>query len=180
MTRFGAADGVRGPLADFLSDGGEGGAPASAERMETFLGPLLQALVVDDLGAARRLRDWFLDEWDGGGSLLLLPLDSPGLAGSGTAGGAAWTRALLDGVNLDAADPLSALNGTRPVVGSRGEVVDSRGIIRLGTAGAGEGILARRESLGRLRAELAAAAGAGSMASMAAGFTWSAGWEAAA
>ena len=52
--------------------------PPEAAAVETYLGPLLQALVVDDLATARAVRRWFREEWDGGGSLLLLPLDAPG------------------------------------------------------------------------------------------------------
>jgi len=153
--------GVLAPLADFVRPAGEGAAVAAA--VESFLGALLQALVVEDLAAARALRRWFREEWTEGGSLLLLPLDAPGLrdtlsgAGEGSAWGvgpgAAWVETLLDGVVVLGADEILDGYGPGPRVDASGDVLDARGVVRLGQPAAGEGILARREALARLRGE---------------------------
>jgi chromosome segregation protein len=154
--------GVHGPLADFISTAS---APGSAAAVETVLGPLLHALVVDDLPTARRVRDWFRSEWQGGGSLLILPLDAPSIRdalgavsvpdGIATIGvGSAWAAALLEGAVVATGDPLEAyLPGATRVSGT-GDVVDRQGVVRLTERGEGEGILARRERLATLRAEL--------------------------
>jgi chromosome segregation protein len=151
--------GVLAPLADFVRP--EEGAPSGG--VEIYLGALLQALVVEDIAAARALRRWFREEWTGGGSLLLLPLDAPGVSATPLAGarvgvrgvgpGAAWVEALLaDLLVVDAEDALSGYApGAR--VDALGDVVDARGVVRLGQPVAGEGILARREALAHLRAE---------------------------
>jgi chromosome segregation protein len=157
--------GVRAPLADFVR--ATTADQATATAVESFLGTLLQALVVDDLAAARRVRRWFRDEWDGGGTLLLLPLDAPGVreaiagadaaarlgvAGQGAA--APWVETFLHGlVVVEGEDALEGYSrGAR--VDALGDTVDPRGVIRLGQPVSGEGILARREALARLRNEV--------------------------
>ena len=157
--------GVLAPLADFVRATTADAATASA--VESFLGTLLQALVVKDLAAARRVRRWFREEWDGGGTLLLLPLDAPGVreavqdadaaARLGVAGhGAAspWVQAFLHGlVVVEGEDALEGY-GRGARVDALGDTVDPRGVIRLGQPASGEGILARREALARLRNEV--------------------------
>ncbi len=156
--------GVLGPLADFVRADDADALAASA--VESFLGTLLQAVVVRDLATARAVRRWFRAEWTGGGSLLLLPLDAPGLrdavsggaAGVGGAGeGGRWVDVFLAGLVLvRGEDELDAFPlGAR--VDALGDVVDPRGVIRLGQPATGEGILARREALARLRDERDAA-----------------------
>lgn len=157
--------GVRAPLADFVR--ATTADAVTAQAVESFLGTLLQALVVDDLAAARRVRRWFRDEWDGGGTLLLLPLDAPGVreavkdadaaarlgvAGQGDA--APWVEAFLHGlIVVEGEDALEGYaRGAR--VDGLGDTVDPRGVIRLGQPVSGEGILARREALARLRNEV--------------------------
>jgi chromosome segregation protein len=157
--------GVRAPLADFVR--ATTADAVTAQSVESYLGTLLQALVVDDLAAARRVRRWFRDEWDGGGTLLLLPLDAPGVreavqdadaaarlgvAGQGAA--AAWVETFLHGlVVVEGEDALEGYaRGAR--VDGLGDTVDPRGVIRLGQPVSGEGILARREALARLRNEV--------------------------
>ena len=152
--------GVLAPLADFVRATTADAAAATA--VESFLGTLLQAVVVRDLEAARRVRRWFRDEWKGGGTLLLLPLDAPGvrdalpaashLGVSGTGEGHAWVEVFLDGLVFVAGeDALDGFGGAR--VDALGDTVDARGVIRLGQPLTGEGILARREALARLRDE---------------------------
>ncbi|HEU0013809.1 MAG TPA: AAA family ATPase, partial [Longimicrobium sp.] len=165
MAARGRFPGVLAPLADFVRATTADSATASA--VESFLGTLLQALVVRDLAAARGVRRWFREEWDGGGTLLLLPLDAPGVreavhdadaaarlgvAGQGDA--SAWVETFLHGlVVVDGGDPLAGyVRGAR--VDLSGDTVDPRGVVRLGQPLAGEGILARREALGRLRNEV--------------------------
>jgi chromosome segregation protein len=146
--------GIRGPLADFIADRDAEGRLAA---VELYLGPILQALVVDDLGTVRELRRWFVEEWQGGGSLLLLPLDAPALAGAaGDASG--WVELLLADLHAASDDPLAAHRAGIARVDGDGVIVDARGIVRFVERGAGGGILARREELARLRAERDAAA----------------------
>ena len=157
--------GVLAPLADFVR--ATTADAETARAVESFLGTLLQALVVKDLAAARHVRRWFREEWSGGGTLLLLPLDAPGVTGrakgaaaqhrlgvSGSGAGQAWVDIFLEGLAVaPGADPLEGFgDGSR--VDAYGDTVDARGVIRLGQPAAGEGILARREMLGRLRNEL--------------------------
>jgi chromosome segregation protein len=155
--------GVLAPLADFVR--ATTADAATAQAVESFLGSLLQALVVKDLASARLVRRWFREEWSGGGTLLLLPLDAPGvrdaMAGAsnrlgvaGSGAGQAWADVFLDGlVVLPGEDPLDGFGAGARVDGF-GDTVDARGVIRLGQPAAGEGILARREMLARLRNEL--------------------------
>lgn len=143
--------GVHGPAADFVADSGR--EPAETEAVEAFLGPLLQAVVVRDLATARELRRWFREEWSGGGSLFLLPLDVPRRAGAPILTGADWVEALLAEVIVVRGDPLAEHVPAVTRVDMRGDVVDARGVVRLVERGSGEGILARREALVRLRAE---------------------------
>ncbi|HEU4451641.1 MAG TPA: chromosome segregation protein SMC, partial [Longimicrobium sp.] len=164
MAERGRFPGVLGPLADFVR--ATTADAATAQAVESYLGTLLQALVVQDLAAAREVREWFRREWTGGGSLLLLPLDAPGvrerLAGadahrlgvSGSGAAQAWVEVFLDGlVVLPGEDPLDGYAGGSRV-DALGDTVDPRGVVRLGQPAAGEGILARREALERLRNEL--------------------------
>ena len=154
--------GVLAPLADFVR--ATTAEAATAAAVESFLGTLLQAVVVRDLDAARLVRRWFRDEWKGGGTLLLLPLDAPGvrdalpaahsLGVTGTGEGHGWVEVFLEGlVYVAGEDALEGFGGAR--VDSLGDTVDARGVIRLGQPLSGDGILARREALARLRHELA-------------------------
>ncbi|HEX8393704.1 MAG TPA: chromosome segregation protein SMC [Longimicrobium sp.] len=156
--------GVLAPLADFVRATTEDAATSGA--VESFLGALLQALVVRDLAAARRVRRWFRDEWDGGGTLLLLPLDAPGVreavgavhsarlgvAGHGEA--AAWVDTFLAGLTVVAGEDELRDYAAGSRVDALGDTVDPRGVIRLGEPVSGEGILARREALARFRSEV--------------------------
>jgi chromosome segregation protein len=147
--RFG---GVFGPLADYLSPG-----EAEAAITEAYLGPLLHAVVVGDLSAAREIRRWFREDWRGGGGLTLLPLDAPGLPVG--ADGTAWAERLLEGVRGAATDDLLREYAPGPRVDPHGDLRDARGVIRLAERSEAEGILARRALLARLRDELRTAEG---------------------
>ncbi|HET6763011.1 MAG TPA: AAA family ATPase, partial [Longimicrobiaceae bacterium] len=162
--------GVLAPLADFVRAAGVD--PRAAASVESFLGTLLQGLVVEDLAAARAVRDWFRREWKGGGTLLLLPLDAPGVREGtamlrasdtgvgGTGRGGAWVDAFLAGLLvLGGEDPLDGYPLTARV-DSLGDTVDARGVVRLGQPATNEGILARREALAQLRTERDAATAA--------------------
>lgn len=138
--------GVHGPLADFVDRSGD--APAS-RGVEAFLGPLLQALVVDDLATARAIRHWFREEWKSGGSLMLLPLEA---LATGASGGD-WVEVLLANTELIGDDPLAELVPGRSRIGETGDIVDARGVVRFPEHDAGSGILARRAALRRLRSE---------------------------
>jgi chromosome segregation protein len=146
--------GVFGPLADFVAT--THADPGGAATIELFLGPLLQALVVEDLATARALRHWFRGEWQGGGSLLLLPLDV--LAVDGPPAGHTWVEALLGDLEVVGdADPLSTFTSGRSCASAAGDILDTRGVVRLAERGEGEGILARRERLAALRVDRDAA-----------------------
>ncbi len=153
-------DGVEGALLDFVAAGAD-----VARAVEAYLGPLARALVVRDSTTVARLGSWFEEEWAGGGGLILLPVDrAPNVtAGGGTlldhvkpAGrGAAWVRALLAGVDLVEDEGLVEGEGDR--VSRGGNVVDSRGVVRIGNPMGATGVLERKERLKEIEVELGAA-----------------------
>jgi len=141
--------GVVGLLADFIDADA-----SSTAAAEAYLGPLASALVVRDRAALDATVTWFEEGWDGGGGLIVLPLDAaPPRAGSGellsrltvSGEGAPWVRALLDGV-----ETRSSTLGSVPVT-------EHHGIIRVGNPTGGSGVLERKERLQRVRADYAAA-----------------------
>ena len=158
-------EGVLGPLADFL----RADDPELARAVESYLGPLARALVVQDRAALDRLRRWFAGEWGGGGGLMLLPLDHlPGDpdAASGSllervrpqGAGAPWVRVLLDGVELVEDDALVTEPGDGARVAPSGAVVERGGVVRIGNPVGAAGLLERKERLEALQAEHAEAA----------------------
>jgi chromosome segregation protein len=143
--------GVLGPVADFI---GEIEDPTKAAAIDTFLGPLLQALIVEDIQAAREVRDWYRSEWKKGGPLALLPLrwsDEQGVRGRNPA---ELIDQLLADLHVSDQDLLAENHTGRTRVGPGGEMFDARGVIHLNQRAAEEGILARREELNRMRGEL--------------------------
>ncbi len=146
--------GVHGPLADFIDRGDD---PEASRGIETFLGPLLQALVVDDLATARAIRRWFREEWRSGGSLTLLPLEALDADPTPTRG-SDWVELFLANVEVVSGDPLAEPVDGKNRIGESGEIVEARGVIRLPEREAGQGILARRDALRDLRREVESAA----------------------
>ncbi|MGH7458621.1 MAG: chromosome segregation protein SMC [Longimicrobiaceae bacterium] len=150
--------GALAPLADFIPEPGS----EQAARMERYLGPYLQAVVVRDLETARAIRRWFREEYSGEGILTLLPLDAPGLprdgggpTASGSGEGGAWVSRLVGETDLSAAgDPLDGHSAGLGRVGEGGEVVTPLGAIRLSRPGSGEGLLARRDRLAKVRGQV--------------------------
>ena len=141
-------EGVLGVLVDFVR------APDGlAAAVESYLGPLGRALVVQDLSVAESLRSWFETEWGGGGGLILLPLDRVPSGGSGTllsalepiGDGAPWVRAFLGAVDLVDDDAL--LEGEGPRLTRSGAARDQNGVVRLGNPSGAAGVLERREQL---------------------------------
>ncbi|MGD8319132.1 MAG: chromosome segregation protein SMC [Gemmatimonadota bacterium] len=160
--------GILGSLSDFVVAEGR-----VAHAVESYLGPLARALVVRDATAVRRVNAWFSERWDGGGGLILLPLDrvpASGRTGSGslleqisaTGDGAPWVRALLDGVELVEDAGLTEGSGER--VSTSGAVVERRGVVRLGNPVGATGVLERKEALRNAVAEHEEAAAAAAAA----------------
>lgn len=156
MSAGDAFPGVHGPLADYIRESGD---DAKLRSLESYLGPMLQALVVEDLAAARAIRDWFRSEWTEGGTLVILPLEAlPRRAeGAERIDGKRWAAQLLEHVEIVSDDPLRDLPGNHDRIGPRGDIVTAAGVVRLGDGAAEQGILARREALQRLRGEAEAA-----------------------
>ncbi len=161
------ADDVLGIVSDFLS--GESHALQAAER---YLGALSRALVVRDRAAARRVARWFLEEWEGGGGLILLPADVAGdeVADDGVlegvkprGAGAGWVRKLLAGVALwdEEGEAWPSNPGAPSVEGSlqaailpSGTVLEKGGAVRVGNPLGATGLLERRERLAELHGRL--------------------------
>ncbi len=128
-----------------------------ADGIESYLGDYLEGLVVDDQAAVARIRSWFLDEYDGPGGLIVLPLDRcadggdadlpPGVQARGP--GAPWLRRLLRGVRMTGEAP----EGEMAWIGPR-QSFDALGVLRLGRPHARAGLLARKAELERLEAQL--------------------------
>jgi chromosome segregation protein len=141
-------EGILGVLSDFI----DAEAQTSAS-VEGYLGPLSTALVVRDASALDRTLTWFTSEWQGGGGLIVLPLDRvPVTAGKAAGGlldrvgatgpGAPWVRALLDGVEAS---------------GAEAPVTERDGVVRVGNPSGGSGVLERKEELKKISGALDAA-----------------------
>ena len=151
--------GVLGILADFVTT-----EPEFAQTIEAVLGGLLQAVVVQDTPVAMKLARWFHEEWDGGGGLVVLPLDrvpagedSGSLLAKVTIGGEGgpWARSLLGGFELDS-EPISGVQEEEhtPRVSTDGSWVDRDGVFHLGNPLGSTGILERKEHLAVLEVEV--------------------------
>ena len=143
--------GIRGVLGDSIE------APeALADSVEAYLGAFIDGLLVDDRAAVERIRRWFLEEQDGSGGLVVLPLDQVRFASDplpqgirATGRGAAWVARLLRGVRLSEARPAAG----EAWIGPR-ESVDDRGVFRLGRPYSSGGTLVRKAELERLNVQL--------------------------
>ncbi len=143
--------GVLGTLSDFVTT-----EASLARAVESYLGTMARALVVRDGATVERIHRWFDDAWKGGGGLILLPLDRVPAAAAQAGGsllarvhatgeGAAWVRALLDGVDVVEQGSVHAGSGDR--VAASGAVVERRGVVRLGNPAGATGLLERKEQL---------------------------------
>lgn len=154
--------GILGTLGDSLS-----GDPEVVGAVESYLGPMIQGLVLKDQAAVTRILSWYRDEWKGRGGLILFPLDR--LSGSREKGktggsllealelrgpGAPWVRHILEGISLERERELSAPPSAGEVLSLSGAVVDRFGIIRLGSPLGSTGILERREQVKLLKREV--------------------------
>lgn len=138
--------GVAGVVSDFV-DADEGATAA----VEAFLGPLTTAVIVQDAAALERTLQWFGASWNGGGGLIVLPLDRvPDSARGVRSGlldqisvsgvGAPWVEALLEGVDT----PETSFSVT---------VTERAGVVRVGNPSGGSGVLERKERLKRVIVE---------------------------
>ena len=154
-------DGVLGILADFVTSD-----PEYTATIEAVLGGLLRAVVVRDSGVAVKLARWFNEKWDGGGGLVVLPLDRAP-TGDDSGGlldkvrvegeGGPWVRALLRDFELDAS-PVSGMGSKGSArVSTDGSWVDRDGVFHLGNPLGSTGILERKEHLIALELEVEAA-----------------------
>ncbi len=154
--------GVLGTLSDYVS-----GPPELVRAVERYLGPVAGGLVVRDRASANALREWFASAWDGGGGLVVLPLDEAPEPEDGgdlldhvqaVGEGAPWVRALLAGVVLVSEEEL--LSSGRGRLAPSGASVDDRGVVRIGNPMGATGVLERKERLKGLESEAAEAAAA--------------------
>ena len=139
--------GVLGTLADYIQ--------ASAKitpSLESHLGTFTRAIVVNESATVDSIFRWFIEHWNGGGGLIVLPLDmvpesstrqSNGLLSQiDTSGeGAPWVKALLNGVQVP-----------QGVDGASFTTVN--GVVRIGNPSGGSGILERKEELLRIKEAL--------------------------
>ncbi|NNM06744.1 MAG: AAA family ATPase, partial [Gemmatimonadetes bacterium] len=152
--------GILGTLGDSLT-----GEPDVIRAVESYLGPLIQGLVVKDGSVVRRLEEWHRTEWKNRGGLILFPLDGWSPEASQPGGsllkalklrgkGAQWLRRLLAGVGLDREGTLSDGGPGVGLLSLSGNAVDREGVVRIGNPLGSSGILERREQAKALREEM--------------------------
>jgi chromosome segregation protein len=139
--------GVLGTLADYIQ--------ASAEitpPLESYLGTLTRAIVVNERKTVDSVVRWFTERWEGGGGLIVLPLDMVPQSDTESSGellsqintrgaGAPWVKALLDGVQVH-----QGVDGAC--------LTSADGVVRIGNPSGGAGILERKEELRKIREAL--------------------------
>ena len=158
--------GVVGSLLDFIE------APAElSPAVEAYLETLAKALVVRDSQAADEIVRWFSEDWQGGGGLILLPLDDVPDKAAGTllesvraiGEGAPWVEALLGEVDL-VDDAGMEGRSERQRLLRDGTILDRRGLIRVGTPSVISGRLERKDRLATLQTTLSKAEAEASVA----------------
>ena len=139
--------GVLGTLADYIQ--------ASTEitpSLESYLGTLTRAIVVNERKTVDSVVRWFTERWEGGGGLIVLPLDMVPQSDTESSGellsqintrgaGAPWVKALLDGVQVH-----QGVDGAC--------LTSADGVVRIGNPSGGTGILERKEELRKIREAL--------------------------
>ena len=148
--------GVLGLITDFMEV-----APEMDIAVESYLGAFCQAVVVENQNSVKTISHWFVDEWKGGGGLILLPCDREPQVSEGsllqaisTKGrGAKWARSLIGSADiLDASDSKIGLN--RTTVSEGGVVMDPSGFVRIGSLSGDQGILERKNKISQLKSSL--------------------------
>jgi chromosome segregation protein len=153
-------EGILGTLGDSL-----GGDPAVVRAVESYLGPLVQGLVVKDGETVSRLLDWYERDWGDRGGLILFPLDRANSEAVGQDGsllaaltlegaGTPWVKKLLGGIALEREGRISSSPQGMEVLSLAGGAVDRFGIVRLGSPLGTSGILERREQVKLLKKDL--------------------------
>jgi len=152
--------GILGTLGDSFA-----GDPEVIRAVESYLGPLVQGLVVRDGATVARLQEWHRESWGGGGGLVLFPLDSTlseDEKGEGSllgalelhGPGAPWVRRILAGVALEGDTSRAEAARAPAFLSLSGTAVDRHGVVRIGNPLGSSGILERRERLKLLKEEL--------------------------
>ena len=139
--------GVLGTLADYIQASTEITPP-----LESYLGTLTRAIVVNERKTVDSVVRWFTERWEGGGGLIVLPLDMVPQSDTESSGellsqintrgaGAPWVKALLDGVQVH-----QGVDGAC--------LTSADGVVRIGNPSGGAGILERKEELRKIREAL--------------------------
>lgn len=139
--------GVLGTLADYIQASTEITPP-----LESYLGTLTRAIVVNERKTVDSVVRWFTERWEGGGGLIVLPLDMVPQSDTESSGellsqintrgaGAPWVKALLDGVQVH-----QGVDGAC--------LTSADGVVRIGNPSGGTGILERKEELRKIREAL--------------------------
>ncbi len=145
--------GILGLITDFMEI-----APEMDRAIESYLGAFCQAVVVKDQKSVETISRWFVNEWKGGGGLILLPCDREPQVSEGSllqaistkGDGAKWAKALIGSADiLDVEDP--QLGPNRTTVSVDGVVIDPSGFVRIGSLSGDQGILGRKNKISQLR-----------------------------
>jgi len=129
--------------------------------VESYLGSFCQAVVVRDHDSVQTISRWFLNEWKGGGGLILLPCDQVPQVADGTllnaistkGKGASWVKALVGSADiLDTPDIQG--ESARTTVSRDGVVIDTTGFVRVGNLSNNQGVLERKNRIVQLRDSL--------------------------
>ena len=148
--------GVLGLITDFMEV-----SPEMDIAVESYLGSFCQAVVVRDHDSVQTISRWFLNEWKGGGGLILLPCDQVPQVADGTllnaistkGKGASWVKALVGSADiLDTPDIQG--ESARTTVSRDGVVIDTTGFVRVGNLSNNQGVLERKNRIVQLKDSL--------------------------